>query len=165
MELHYLTQECSLTLREGLVEYYSVDTSYKKNSELVPAFYNHDIAHVLFGLSTKVEHESLVDTRVIFGTNWGLKKYFNDYFRNPNAIEILKKIFKEIGYIKGILLSPGPWQQSGHVIKDTLDILSIPCITISLGENAAVLKGIKNIEEANIYKSSEEALTYLAETI
>ena len=68
--------------------HYSVDTSYNKNAELVPAFYNHDIAHVLFGLSTDVQHESLVDTRVIFGTNWGFKKYANDYFKNPNAVKI-----------------------------------------------------------------------------
>ena len=105
MELHYLTQECSLTLREGLVEYYSVDTSYKKNSELVPAFYNHDIVHVLFGLDTSVSNESLADSRCIFSTNWGFKKYFSDYFNNPNAIKIVKDIFKENGYIKSIFLS------------------------------------------------------------
>ena len=67
--------------------------------------------------------------------------------------------------IKGILLFPGPWQQSGHVIKETLDILSTPCITVSRGKKKDVLKGIKNIEEANIYKSSEKALTALAELI
>tara|TARA_B110000196_G_scaffold75088_1_gene64484 strand:- start:993 stop:1451 length:459 start_codon:yes stop_codon:yes gene_type:complete len=105
MELPYLKQKCSLTLREGLRIHYSVDRSYKKNVELVPAFYNHDIVHVLFGLSTAVNHESLVDTRVIFGTNWGFKKYLNDYLKNPAALKIIMKIFKEIGYIKGILLS------------------------------------------------------------
>ena len=105
MELPYLKQGCSLTLREGLEIHYSVDSSYKKNVALVTAFYNHDIVHVLFGLSTAVNHESLVDTRVIFGTNWGFKKYLNDYFNNPAAFEIIMKIFKEIGYVKGILLS------------------------------------------------------------
>ena len=60
---------------------------------------------MLFGLSTDVRHESLVDTRVIFGTNWGFKKYVNDYFKNPNAVKIIMEIFKEIGYIKGTLLS------------------------------------------------------------
>ena len=83
----------------------------------------------------------------------------NDESRAVNHLQSYRK------KIKGILLFPGPWQQSGHVIKDTLEILSIPCITISLGENPAVLKGIKNIEEANIYKSSEKALTYLAEIL
>ena len=105
MKLSYLKQECNLTLREGLELHYSIDSSYKENMKLVPAFYNHDIAHVLFGLSTAVNHESLADTRVIFGTNWGFKKYLNDYLKDPNAIKIIMKIFKEIGYIKGILLS------------------------------------------------------------
>ena len=67
--------------------------------------------------------------------------------------------------IKGILLFPGPWQKSGHVIKETLDILSAPCITVSQWEKKDVLKGIKNIEETNIYKSSDKALTKLSELI
>ena len=36
--------------------------------------------------------------------------------------------------IKGLLLFPGPWQNSGYVIKDTLDIVLLPYITISIGE-------------------------------
>ena len=98
MALPYLEQKCTLTLREGLEVHYSVDSSYKKNLKIVPVFYNHDIAHVLFGLSTAVQHESLVDTRVIFGTNWGFKKYINDYFKNPDAIKIIMRIFEEIGF-------------------------------------------------------------------
>ena len=70
MKLPYLEQNCNLSLKEGLEMHYSVNPSFKKNVEIVPAFYNHDIVHVLFGLSTAVEHESLADTRVIFGTNF-----------------------------------------------------------------------------------------------
>ncbi len=65
----------------------------------------------------------------------------------------------------GILLFPGPWQKSGYVIKETLEILSIPCITVSQREKKDILNGIKNFEEANIYKSSEKALKRLAELI
>ena len=43
--------------------------------------------------------------RVILGTNWGFKKYMNDYIKNPDARKILMQIFKDIGYIKGIILS------------------------------------------------------------
>tara|TARA_B100000029_G_C17490791_1_gene929012 strand:- start:74 stop:532 length:459 start_codon:yes stop_codon:yes gene_type:complete len=118
MKLPYLKQDCGLTLREGLEVHYSVDLSYKKNLETVPAFYNHDIAHVLFGLSTIVEHESLADTRVIFGTNWGFKKYVNDYFKNPDAVKIVMKIFKDIGYFKGILLSLKAFPKMLRVIID-----------------------------------------------
>ena len=67
--------------------------------------------------------------------------------------------------IKGILIFPGPWQKSGYVIKHTLEILSTPCITISIGEKVGVFKGIKNIEEADVYKSIEKALAGLTERI
>lgn len=118
MKLPYLKQECTLTLREGLEAHYSVDPSYKKNLEIVPAFYNHDIAHVLFGLSTIVEHESLADTRVIFGTNWGFKRYLNDYLKNPDAIKIIIKIFQKIGYIRGTLRSLKALPKALRVIID-----------------------------------------------
>tara|TARA_B100000315_G_C14271158_1_gene448738 strand:+ start:212 stop:631 length:420 start_codon:yes stop_codon:yes gene_type:complete len=83
----------------------------------------------------------------------------NDESRAVKHLQVQRK------KIKGILLFPGPWQQSGHVIKDTLEILSIPCITISLGEKTDVLKGIKNIDGADIYKSLEQALTTLTRLI
>ena len=67
--------------------------------------------------------------------------------------------------IHGILLYPGPWQQSGHVLKDTLEILSIPFITISLGEESDVLQGIDNILEEDIYKACEMALGRLAGSV
>ena len=67
--------------------------------------------------------------------------------------------------IHGILLFPGPWQQSGYVLKDTLEILSIPFITISLGEESDVLQGIDNILEEDIYKACEIALGHLAESV
>jgi 3-dehydroquinate dehydratase-2 len=67
--------------------------------------------------------------------------------------------------ICGLLLFPGPWQKSGYVLKDTLALLSIPFITISLGEKAEVLKGLINIEEADIDKASELAFAHLLDLI
>ena len=67
--------------------------------------------------------------------------------------------------ICGILLFPGPWQKSGYVLKDTLELLSIPFITISFGEEVDVLRGIDNILEEDIYKACERALGRLAGSI
>tara|TARA_B110001454_G_C12316243_1_gene265841 strand:+ start:59 stop:517 length:459 start_codon:yes stop_codon:yes gene_type:complete len=105
MKLPYLKQDCDLTLKEGLELHYRVNPSFEENVKLVPTFYNHDIVHVLFGLDTSIPNESLADSRCIFSTNWGFKKYFSDYFNNPNAVKIVKAIFKENGYIKSIFLS------------------------------------------------------------
>ena len=105
MKLPYLKQDCDLTLKEGLELHYRVNPSFKKNVNLVPAFYNHDIVHVLFGLDTSVYNEALADTRCIFSTNWGFKNYLSDYLNNPKARKIVLDIFKEIGYVKGFLMS------------------------------------------------------------
>ena len=67
--------------------------------------------------------------------------------------------------IHGILLFPGPWQQSGYVLKDTLELLSIPFITISQGEEAGVLLGIDNILKEDIYKAGKIALGRLIDSI
>ena len=65
--------------------------------------------------------------------------------------------------ICSVLLFPGPWQQSGYVLKDTLELLKIPYITISSGENVMLLKGIDNIE-GNILKACETAIERLAQS-
>ena len=45
------------------------------------------------------------------------------------------------------------------------EILSIPFITISLGEKAEVLQGLDNILEEDIYKACEIALGHLAGSV
>ena len=65
--------------------------------------------------------------------------------------------------ICSVLLFPGPWQQSGFVLKDTLELLEIPYITISLGEEATLLKGIDNIE-GDILQACETAIERLAQS-
>ena len=61
------------------------------------------------------------------------------------------------------LLFPGPWQQSGFVLKDTMELLKIPYITISSGEEATLLKGIDNIE-GDILEACETAIERLAQS-
>ena len=66
--------------------------------------------------------------------------------------------------ICSVLLFPGPWQQSGYVLKDTLELLKIPYITISLGEDVMLLKGIDNID-GNILKACETAIKQLTQLV
>ena len=65
----------------------------------------------------------------------------------------------------GLLLFPGPWQKSAYTLQDTLELLSIPFVTISLGEEVGVLQGLKNIEKEDIYKASESALVHLSDSV
>ena len=86
-------------------------------------------------------------------------------FQTNDESRAVSQLQRQRKKIKGILMFPGPWQQSGYVIRDTLEILSIPYITISLEEKVNVLKGVMNIEGKDIYKSIENALSTLAELI
>ena len=61
------------------------------------------------------------------------------------------------------VLFPGPWQQSGFVLKDTIELLKIPYITISSGESVALLKGIDNIE-GDILRACETAIERLSQS-
>ena len=118
MNLPYLKQECELTLKEGLEFHYSMNPTFRENTRKAPVFYNHDLAHVLFGLNTTIEHEAIVDFRCMFSTNWGIKKYTVDYFRDPESINIIKSIIKEAGYIKSIF---GGFKSFPKMIKVIFD--------------------------------------------
>ena len=65
----------------------------------------------------------------------------------------------------GLLLFPGPWQKSAYTLQNTLELLSIPFVTISLGEKVEVLQGLKNIEKEDLYKASESALVHLSDSV
>ncbi len=65
----------------------------------------------------------------------------------------------------GLLLFPGPWQKSAYTLQDTLELLSMPFVTISLGEEVGVLLFLKNIENEDLYKESESALTHLSDSV
>ena len=67
--------------------------------------------------------------------------------------------------ICGLLLFPGPWQKSAFTLQDTLELLSVPFVTISLGEKVKVLQGLKNIEEEDLYKASESAILHLSDSV
>ena len=74
-------------------------------------------------------------------------------------------IQKQRNKVFGIILFPGPWQNSGFIIKDTIELLSIPFITVSIGENTNLLKGAYNIKEKDLYKSCELSILNFSKLI
>ena len=99
----YFNQNCDLLLSEGLNEYYS--TNPQEIKEFADRFgellINHDITHVVFGLGTSVEEESLLDTWTIRGTNITWKQIFQ-YSINPELRNLTKIIVKDNGGWKNI---------------------------------------------------------------
>jgi hypothetical protein len=64
--LSYQAQDCAMTLRQGLAEYYGAnsglfDTSQASSDKLGAYLRNHDVTHVVFGTTTVMADEMLQD--------------------------------------------------------------------------------------------------------
>ena len=93
----YTEQNCSMTLKEGLEEYYNSNPrEVKEFSEKIPFLVNHDITHVIFGLSTSIEEESLLDTWTFRGTDITWKQIYK-YTFDKNLRNLTKVIVKDQG--------------------------------------------------------------------
>ena len=89
----YLEPDCPLTLAEGLAEFAAsnpglIPATDPRLRELVRA---HDSCHVLFGLTTSIEDETLTDAWTIFGSDVELRQYM-EYLKHPEFFAPLKDI-------------------------------------------------------------------------
>jgi hypothetical protein len=106
--LSFQSQNCDLTLEEGLEEYRSYlrfngkkQLIDKPNSTIIR---DHDATHVVFGLDTSLEQESLLDSWVLWGCQWKFKELFA-YQKLPELKELNKYLQKEVGYLKLVLIA------------------------------------------------------------
>jgi hypothetical protein len=101
----FQNQNSQQTLKEALEEFYSINVQFKnlveKNSPNAKVFKEHDYTHVLFGLGTSIEEESLLDTYVIWGMkfNWGV---IFDFYKDPEYKEVIGDIVNKYGGYWGI---------------------------------------------------------------
>ena len=76
-ELTFQKQACTLSLEDGLIEYRSyLQMNNKKQLKDPPGssiIRDHDVTHVIFGLDTSLEQESLLDSWLFSGASWKLK--------------------------------------------------------------------------------------------
>ena len=101
--LIYQNQECELTLREGIKVYvdYLIEngktplTDANAESTLIR---DHDASHVIFGLDTSLEEESLLDTWLVSGCSYKFS-YLASYAKLPEIKELTKKLLKEVGVV------------------------------------------------------------------
>ena len=117
MTSRYQQQDSSMTLQEGLEEYYQqnpglLNPEACQNPVVAKLFKRHDIIHVLFGCSTTLHDETLADIWTIFGSTVKLREYFSylnysettDIFKSVKPSHVLKEslaalpdVFKVIG--------------------------------------------------------------------
>ena len=60
----------------------------------------------------------------------------------------------------GLILTPGPWQHSGYILRDTLDIIELKTVIVMLEENKStnLFLDYKIIMNDIIFSSYEQAL-------
>lgn len=99
--LRYLDPESTMTLREGLAEYFrsmpdllDVNALEGKAKEL---FDNHDTAHVVFGCDVSLRHEAMMDTWTVFGTDVGFFAYMR-YLTTPEA----RRVVTDAGVLRSL---------------------------------------------------------------
>ena len=105
--LSFKEQNCDFTLGEGIKEYneYLVLNDKEvlpqlKDSSIVM---DHDATHVIFGLDTTLEEESLLDTWVLWCCSYRLS-HLMSYSKQPEIKDLYKKLFKEVGIFKFLQL-------------------------------------------------------------
>jgi len=99
----YVKQNCDLLLSDGLKEYYLSNPLQVKEfaDRFGKLLVNHDITHVVFGLGTSIEEETLLDTWTLRGTNITWKQIYQ-YSTNLELKELTKIIVKDNGGWKNI---------------------------------------------------------------
>ena len=104
--LSFQSQDCDITLAEGLEEYRAyLRTNGKKQLIDKPGstiIRDHDATHVMFGLDTSIEQESMLDSWVFLGTKWKLKELLA-YNKLPELKQLYKDLRHDPGYFKLIM--------------------------------------------------------------
>ena len=104
--LSFQSQNCNITLAEGLEEYRAyLRTNGKKQLIDKPGstiIRDHDATHVMFGLDTSIEQESMLDSWVFLGTKWKLKELLA-YNKLPELKQLYKDFWHDPGYFKLIM--------------------------------------------------------------
>ena len=104
--LSFQLQNCDITLAEGLEEYRAyLRANGKKQLIDKPGstiIRDHDATHVIFGLDTSIEQESMLDSWVFLGTKWKLKELLA-YNKLPELKQLYKDFWHDPGYFKLIM--------------------------------------------------------------
>ncbi len=71
-------------------------------------------------------------------------------FQTHSESEAVTFLHRNRNKADGLLVSPGAWNQNGFVVTDTLDLIKLPYITISLDKpKSSIFSGITNINNPN----------------
>ena len=106
--LSFQSQNCDITLAEGIEEYRAyLQVNGKKQLIDAPGstiIRDHDATHVIFGLDTSLEQESMLDSWVFLGTKWKLKELLA-YNKLPELKQLYKDFWRDPGYFRLLMVA------------------------------------------------------------
>lgn len=95
--LGYQKQDATMTLRQGLEEYFEANPGLYKLEELseeglAEYLTNHDVSHVVFGTQTTLQDEFIQDLWTFLAIDISIKAYVTDFIATEESKKILKAL-------------------------------------------------------------------------
>jgi len=118
----------------------------------------------LFGIRSSKEGKNITLDKI----NRSIRQYIRNkkidikIIQTHNESKIVSYLHTNRNNFDGIIITPGPWQNSGYILQDTLNVIELDYVVIQTIKDEIVnlLSGSKNIFNDDIYKSFNEALDY-----
>tara|TARA_B100000427_G_scaffold151213_1_gene125940 strand:+ start:1941 stop:2360 length:420 start_codon:yes stop_codon:yes gene_type:complete len=116
----------------------------------------------LFGLWSAKQNKKITINKI----NSSIRKYSNNknlslkIIQTHNETKIVSYIQNNRNKIDGIIITPGPWQYSGYILSELLDLVNIPFITITykVREHIKLLNGFENLIDDDLIRAHKDAI-------
>lgn len=116
----------------------------------------------LFGLWSAKQNKKITINKI----NSSIRKYSNNknlslkIIQTHNETKIVSYIQNNRNKIDGIIITPGPWQYSGYILSELLDLVNIPFITITykVREHIKLLNGFENLIDDDLIRAYKDAI-------
>jgi len=116
----------------------------------------------LFGLWSAKHNKKITINKI----NSSIRKHANNkdlslkIIQTHNETKIVSYIQNNRNKIDGIIITPGPWQYSGYILSDLLELIDIPFITITykVREHIKLLNGFENLVDDDLIRASKDAI-------
>ena len=116
----------------------------------------------LFGLWSAKQNKKITINKI----NSSIRKYSNNknlslkIIQTHNETKIVSYIQNNRNKIDGIIITPGPWQYSGYILSELLDLVNIPFITITykVREHIKLLNGFENLIDNDLIRAYKDAI-------
>ena len=116
----------------------------------------------LFGLWSAKQNKKITINKI----NSSIRKYSNNknlslkIIQTHNETKIVSYIQNNRNKIDGIIITPGPWQYSGYILSELLDLVNIPFLTITykVREHIKLLNGFENLIDDDLIRAYKDAI-------